>query len=394
VGFGGAAPDGSASYARRCVSGKSLKRRLVCAIHALLLLTYVLAISARYIPPEVFWPVQLIGVALPFLSLGLVVGAAHALLGGSTLLRFGYAVLILVMLYRLGLPLPDTAVSEGRHEIAVFTFNGKPTYDPEVESAALTELVATDRPHIIAYQQVEIRQNRPETGLVVDERYVAPLLSLGYTIPSGHPTAERGPIQVPILSRIDWSGYEDVDLSIHREHPDALVRYSRAVFVWDSRTIVVYNVHLHSFGGERPWRGGISGSLLSPRAWLRALRSLGDDYRTRASQARALKEVLARERYPFILVGDFNSTPHNWEYYHVASSFRDVYQRARLIGWGATYHARLPLVRIDHIIASEHWEVVDARVLRRPRSDHFPVIARLALRPGVAEDHDGSRPRR
>mgnify|MGYP006177651277 CR=1 FL=1 len=81
-----------------------------------------------------------------------------------------------------------------------------------------------------------------------------------------------------------------------------------------------------------------------------------------------------------LVVGDFNSTMHHWEYRQVARGLRNVFtMRGR--AWGATYHAALPLVRIDHILASPEWEVVSARVpTAHAFSDHRPVVARLRWR--------------
>jgi hypothetical protein len=36
--------------------------------------------------------------------------------------------------------------------------------------------------------------------------------------------------------------------------------------------------------------------------------------------------------------------------------------------------------RIDHVLASDHWRCVEARVGPAVRSDHWPIIAEFALR--------------
>jgi endonuclease/exonuclease/phosphatase family metal-dependent hydrolase len=81
---------------------------------------------------------------------------------------------------------------------------------------------------------------------------------------------------------------------------------------------------------------------------------------------------------PVLVVGDFNSTPHQWAYRHLAQGLQRVGSR------DATFPADRPVVRIDHILAGPAWEVVDARV-PVPRqdtaiSDHRPVTAQLRWR--------------
>ena len=144
---------------------------------------------------------------------------------------------------------------------------------------------------------------------------------------------------------------------------------------WQGQRIAVFNVHLHSFGSQRPWKDGAS---LSPRAWKAALRSYRDDFRRRAEQARQLRRWLDEEPLPFLVCGDFNSTPANWAYGHISRGFRDSFGSGGE-GWGMTFPARLPLVRIDYVLASPHWGVRRAYVYDGLSSDHRPVVAELVL---------------
>src|SRR5690606_23433143 len=138
---------------------------------------------------------------------------------------------------------------------------------------------------------------------------------------------------------------------------------------WEGQPIAIYNVHLHSFGPERPWKDG---ALLSPKAWRAALRAYQDDFRHRAEQARQLRRWLEREPLPFLVCGDLNSTPANWVYGHIARGLQDSF-RAKGEGWGMTFPATWPLVRIDYVLASPHWRVHRAFVYDGLSSDHRPV---------------------
>lgn len=336
-------------------------------------------LSARHVPPEVIWPLQVLGVGLPYLAVPFAVLAIANVVWGRRRERWVFGAMLAVLVLRFGLPLPTPGVKSNVETLSVLTFNGKPESAADQVIQDYLDLIGDWRPEIVALQQVEIRQNRPETGLEIDARYVEPLLTRGYSIPDGHPTRDRPPIQVPIITTLDWLAFTDSDLPGTNDLNRETRSYTRAEVLWHGDSVAVYNVHLHSFGSYRPWKAKSRRERFSPLAWGRAIRSYGVDFQIRAEQARALRSILDSEELPFILCGDLNSTPHDWVHGHISRGYQDVYAASRVSGWGATYHAKFPLFRIDHIIASREWTVVEAQVLRQPRSDHLPLLARLAL---------------
>lgn len=75
----------------------------------------------------------------------------------------------------------------------------------------------------------------------------------------------------------------------------------------------------------------------------------------------------------FILMGDFNTTP--W-----SATFRDLPgKRAGDPRFSATWPTFFPAmgISIDHIIASENFELVEFKVLDSVGSDHYPLLARF-----------------
>lgn len=77
---------------------------------------------------------------------------------------------------------------------------------------------------------------------------------------------------------------------------------------------------------------------------------------------------------PHILAGDLNATP--W-----SSSMHRLFGAERVHGFasGPTWPARFPVLPIDHVIGSRHWQHVDRSVGPYIGSDHRPVVARLQL---------------
>jgi endonuclease/exonuclease/phosphatase (EEP) superfamily protein YafD len=102
--------------------------------------------------------------------------------------------------------------------------------------------------------------------------------------------------------------------------------------------------------------------------------------RTReAQQLRAWLLGLGSE--DIVLGGDFNSLPLAGADRHLRQYFSDalsVNLQQYFTGtyWGGPHNPILP--RIDFIYYSPHWQVVEAQVIQRKASDHFPVLAVLS----------------
>ncbi|MGW3384039.1 endonuclease/exonuclease/phosphatase family protein [Streptomyces albogriseolus] len=102
------------------------------------------------------------------------------------------------------------------------------------------------------------------------------------------------------------------------------------------------------------------------------------DYRAdpsiRAAQVGDMLDVLADDRGPNILVGDFNAEPSAPELAPLWHTLRDAAPDA-----GPTYPAIAPHMRIDLITVSHGITVTGARTHATDASDHRPVVADLRL---------------
>ena len=110
---------------------------------------------------------------------------------------------------------------------------------------------------------------------------------------------------------------------------------------------------------------------------------------SRLRSAQALLGWLDPE-LPWIVLGDLNATPSDPGVQAlIAGGLRDTLAGAADRGPGAgTHHhwdGAVHGTRIDHVLVTPHWDVYDARVVQTAPagplpSDHWPVVATLALR--------------
>ncbi len=158
------------------------------------------------------------------------------------------------------------------------------------------------------------------------------------------------PVEVDVSAPLD---------PVPLEGPGVVGRFTST---WEGRPFALYVVHFRSFQREET-------------SWTGRLRDLREDFLARGREAEFLRAALDVEELPFLVLGDFNATPDQWSYAHVARDLHDAL--AERAGWAPTFPDRRPLVQIDAVLASPHWTVEAARVLPGGLSDHRGVVADL-----------------
>ncbi len=374
---------------------RRILRAVFLGFDALLVLLFLVGYAARYVHPRYGWWAELVAVGLPYLSAAVLAVLAGALAARRWRLAAGHALLALLVAVRFlppgGLPRWE---APGPDALTLLTFNvphwggveqeaaqatpgARAVSAAEAGHAPLTLEALTRRidPDLIALQETWIRYERRPPHVQTSARHLISLIdSLHYDVARVEGRHRR--TTLPVLSRLRLLDQE------HHPLPGPAGRDTsfavRTRFAWRGREAVFYNLHLRSFGPNKPWEEERL-SPMSARFWRRYLRQYRRAYRVRAVEAEAVRAMLDEETLPVLVAGDFNSTPHSWVYRTLSRGMQDAYQAAGW-GWGATYHARLPFVRIDFILASEEWEVLSAEVPDVDLSDHRPLVAHLRWR--------------
>jgi endonuclease/exonuclease/phosphatase family metal-dependent hydrolase len=210
-------------------------------------------------------------------------------------------------------------------------------------------------PDVVALQELDVGHAR--TGRADQPRVLADLLGMSHHF---FPAVERADDQYgdAVLSRLPMRLVRAGPLPTLPDRP----RLERRGALWV----------------ELDW-GGQPLQLLNTH--------LGLKRRERLAQAEAL---LSREwlghpdcREPRVLCGDLNALPRSRVYWRLRSVLRDAQIWPGVLRPRGTFPARLPLLRIDHILYSTGVLVTDARVphtrLTRVASDHLPLYAGVRL---------------
>ncbi len=175
-----------------------------------------------------------------------------------------------------------------------------------------------------------------------------------------------------------WHFHRDGDLVLLSRLPIRHAEAFRTQFVsWRPTRAVIYELSL----GQRPVLFA-NVHLDTPREGFEAL--LHKDPRApaeirinasrRRDEAQAVAELVQDSAHPSLLAGDFNLPVESSLYKSAFATYKNAFSRA---GWGFGYtkFTRWHGIRIDHVLASQHWTVKSCRVGPSVGSDHRPVIA-------------------
>jgi vancomycin resistance protein VanJ len=171
-------------------------------------------------------------------------------------------------------------------------------------------------------------------------------------------------------------------------------RFARFTVETPRGPVVLYDVHpisprdgLEEIRGEGIRYEIMSGQLFNSNA--RA--TVAANTQLRLSQVRAIAEDARQSPYPVIIAGDTNLPGLSWAFANLLGEYREGFAAAGS-GFGYTFPApRHPWMRIDRIIADQHWRFLDFRVIHAAVSDHYAVLADLEL-PAAVRSADPNAP--
>lgn len=207
-------------------------------------------------------------------------------------------------------------------------------------------------------------------------------------------------------SAVEWLSVEDPDFliiqdlppllhqAIARRHPDYYIACVRACDVALISKLMPVSVAAISGG-----RYGLTPStivaqfkvddrqisvaathLARPGLW--GPNSKTTSIEVQAENAARLRAALPLRDPSLILAGDFNSTPWSFARRREEAAL-GLKRRTRFIFSWPVNPTQIAVLPIDHIYAGEVWRTVDVRRGPDVGSDHYPIVAVLALAPAV-----------
>lgn len=359
-------------------------RKLLSGIFFLLFVvtvfTFIGGLASTFINPKYFWPIAFLGLGFPVTFLVLCGFLLYWLFSKNK--KVIYPLILLLVLFFLSPGFFSFKISPSKSSdedaLKVMTYNVRnfEVYDKENSKEkrdAIIALIKEQDVDILCLQEaidrkghIQLQEMAKQTGLPNYYMEVGTIAKdnakFGVAIFSKHNILEK--TSYPFGS----GGNVGTKIDIEREHD----------------TISVFNIHLESANIERSFYNYSSDELdsLSKKAFIARARivsqQLKNAFKSRSTQANLIREEIKQSEHPVIVCGDFNDTPISYSYSRVRGKLKDTF-RKNPIGFGGTY-PDLPLLRIDHILVSQEFDVINYKIIKEEISDHFPVVTELKLK--------------
>ena len=187
----------------------------------------------------------------------------------------------------------------------------------------------------------------------------------GQAIFSRHPIVDSGLIRFPKPGQTETLLHADV--------------------VYRGDTIRFYTTHLQSVGFKKPDYERIEKIKNREDSLLENSRNIFAKLKRaiiiRARQTDIVKEITGATPHPYIITGDFNDVPNSYTYFTIKSNGLQDAFLDKGFGIGRTFTGLSPTLRIDYILPTKDFTVVQFRRFVKDYSDHYMLLA--DVRPSI-----------
>jgi endonuclease/exonuclease/phosphatase family metal-dependent hydrolase len=369
---------------------KKVTKRFFIVVNIIIAFLFLLACANSFLAPKHFWFIALLGLVFPALLI-LMIG----FLVFWTLVRSKWVFLSLALLL-LGwfqinafyaFNISHKFVDEKKaNTIRIITWNVhyldqmyRPNEQQESQREPIINFLKRQDADIVCLQEF-FESNKPqftaniefmkkELGtpyhyFVDDYRQSKKLYEVGPVIFSRFPILETGRHEYVHNSLKAVESLISTDLRINDD------------------TIRIYTTHLQSVLFRKKELRDIEKIKNVEDSLLFASRSiinkLKQAYAFRGGQAELVRKELDACPHPLIMCGDFNDVPNSYTYFHIKGSLQDAFLK-RGFGIGRTFTSLSPTLRIDYMLSSTDFHVLQCKKVELPYSDHYPVIADFVL---------------
>lgn len=338
----------------------------------------VVSFVLPYLPPKSYPTVSLLSLIVSPLILLNIIFALYWLLRGKMKLLLSTGVLIMAYFFFNSFIEFSSEGDANQFESTlkvmsynVHLFNAYEENSLVNVSETISEILGSTRPDIVCiqeyyrdqkldfsaypFQYIHFKKTKTKEGVLKEN-------VLGHAILSKYPIVNRGAFDF----KATYNNSIYVDIVKGRD------------------TIRVYNLHLESMGVVPKV------SYLQEENTTKLLSRMSYGF---MGQQTHIEEILAHRAnspYPVLFSGDFNNTPFSYVYREMKKDMKDSYLE-RGNGLGTTYLFDSYPMRIDYILASETFEIVNFETIKKTFSDHYPIIATVGWSPIPQTEKDYSK---
>lgn len=363
---------------------RKFRFRLILWINLIFIFLLLLTYLSPLVPPQIFWPISVFGLAYPILFLiNSLFIIFWLLLLNKNLFYSLLAILIGFSTLNKHFRLKGTDEQPIEQGIKLLSFNVKNLSNNNEKNAdikirsAIQNYLADEDAQIVCLQEF---QNYPTKGINTTKEFQIRLKMPYYAETRYEPKSKLKFVDLMLI----YSKYPIVKQEELRfnEKCYALI----ADIVYQKDTIRLFNLHLES----NHFAKNEYEIFNSPEATLNEetsdqvltlLDKLSRFSKIRNIQVNRIHELIRKSPHPVLICGDFNDTPASYAYHKLAENKQDAFVEKGK-GYGNTYNGKLPPMRIDYILCDTVFRVHQFQIGKIDLSDHYPVMSLLSLSGG------------
>lgn len=357
----------------------SVFNRLALWLHYFIILALLLAITAKYISPVLFWFPAFFGLAFPFLFLINVFMILYWLVQFKPAIIFGLIALFLSLptaFNFLQISLPHKKAEAKMLKVTSYNSMLFDLYNWSHNSDSRGKILgglADIKSDILCIQEFYTSE---EKGDFNNADTLRRLMKMPY-LHSEYTTTLRkfDHWGIATFSKLPIINQGKI---IFNTKSNNICIYSDIVAGKD--TIRVYNIHLQSVSFSKNDNQFLEDVISEKNAKNEVdnskniLRRLKNAFIKRTQQVEMIVTHIATCPYFIVLCGDFNETAASYSYRKLAAELEDTFVE-RGTGLGRTYAGKWPQFRIDYILHDKALHCADFRRNPETFTDHFPITA-------------------
>jgi endonuclease/exonuclease/phosphatase family metal-dependent hydrolase len=371
------------------VSLRKFTKRLFLLLNYVVGLLFLLACSNAFLHPDKWWFISLLAFIFPLL---LVLLIAFLIFWLFTCRRYGLISLVCLLIgwqnihafFGFSLAKHDFTIKDSA-SIRIMTWNVRSWDEFTTKKTGasghrlpMLELVGKQDADILCFQEFFEPADSSKSNI----RYISKQLQFPYFFFSRDYNNHSNKSQNGVII---FSKYPITSTSLKHLNGDTLSSAESIISAdinINGKMIRVFTTHLQSVLFKRKDFRNVEIIRNAEDSMLEASRSLAKKLKNalglRGYQADMVRRQLDSSPYPHFICGDFNDVPNSYTYFHIRGNLQDAFI-AKNLGIGRTYIYISPTLRIDYILPSREFLIVQTMKLSSPFSDHKAVLTDLQL---------------
>lgn len=353
--------------------------KVVLITNGLAVLALLVCYMAPYVSPATFWLIAFFGMAyIPILCVN-----AACIAFWMIRLKWLALISIICILIGAGLMANNIGFRKEKFEsvkaspqlIRVMTYNvynflNQAEGNPNNTNADILQIIKNEQPDIINMQEYFVHNS--DAGST--SRSIRTAMQAGYYWFRPLKITQYDTTGLAVFSKYPIINQDTIPATNGIEIEGVFVDVKR-----NAQIFRIYNFHLQSTRFNRTEND----YLQNGKPNLHQSKQIGGKLKwafiNRAQQVVALKLMLNKCPYPYIITGDFNDTPLSFAVNHLQKGLKNAF-RQKGSGLGVTFYGEYPGFQLDYIMTSQQFNVTNYAILQQKLSDHYPVISDIELK--------------